>query len=114
MTGFVCDRMRIAATGELHTPAGGGQRMDSVDAMLVERAWKTLQPKHRELLRWHYIRGEAPGFICRRMGIKPRPTSIFDIELARAEADIARVLSGLSTQGAGFHAAARTRPPGMD
>lgn len=99
MTGFICDRMRAAAVGELYTPAGGGDRLDSADATLVERAWKTLQPKHRELLRWHYIRGASPGFICRRMGIKPRPTSIFDIELARSEEEIGRVLAALATQG---------------
>lgn len=93
MTGFICDRMRAAAVGELHTSGGGGDRLDSADADLVERAWKTLQPKHRELLRWHYIRGASPGVICRRMGIKPRPTSIFDLELARAEREIDRVLA---------------------
>jgi hypothetical protein len=29
-------------------------------------------------------------------GIKPRPTSIFDIELARAETEIGRVLAALA------------------
>ena len=76
MTGFICDRMRTAATGELHIPAGGGDRLDSIDAALVERAWKALQPKHRELLRWHYIRSASPGFICRRMASsRVRPAS---------------------------------------
>lgn len=98
MTGFICDRMRTASVGELCTSAGGGDRLDSADATLVERAWKTLLPKYRELLRWHYIRGASPGFICRRMGIKPRPTSIFDIELARSEAAIAGALAALATQ----------------
>lgn len=82
-------------------PTGGGDRLDSIDAELVERAWKALQPMHRELLRWHYIRGASPGFICRRLGIKPRPTSIFDIELVRAEAEIARVVAELAAQAPG-------------
>ena len=101
MTGLICDRMRAAAVGELHTPAGGGDRLNSTDAALVERAWKMLQPKHRDLLRWHYIRSASPSFICHRMGIKPRPTSIFDIELARAETEIGRVLAELMAQAPG-------------
>jgi len=49
--------------------------------------------EHRELLRWHYIRNANQQLICRRLGIRPRPTSIFDIELSRAEAELARVLA---------------------
>lgn len=99
-TAFICDRMRAAAVGELHAPAVGGGRLSSADAELVERAWKTLLPKYRELLRWHYIRDASPGFICRRLGIKPRPTSVFDIELARSEAAIDRALADLATREA--------------
>lgn len=91
-TGNVCDRMRIAAEGALCIPSSG-DRLDSEDAARVEQAWKRLLPKHRELLRWHYIRHARPEIICRRLGIKPRPTSIFDIELARAEAALSTVLS---------------------
>jgi hypothetical protein len=54
---------------------------------------------HRELLRWHYIRNANPQMICRRLGIKPRPTSIFDIELARAEAELGAALSSIVIQG---------------
>jgi len=36
--------------------------------------------------------------ICRRLGIKPRPTSIFDIELAREEGEIAKLLTVLAEQ----------------
>ncbi len=87
--------------GELHAPSGAGDRLDSADAANVERAWKTLLPKHRDLLRWHYIRNATPGFICRRMGIKPRPTSVFDIELARSEAAIDQALRALAAREAG-------------
>lgn len=69
---------------------GTGDRRDVFDADLIERACKRLPLKHRELLRWHYIRHANPAMICRRMGIKPRPTSIFDIKLARAEAEMPR------------------------
>ena len=92
MTVTICDRMRIAAQGAAWVQ-GTGDRIDSEDAALLEQAWKRLAPKHRELLRWHYIRDARPEMICRRLGIKPRPTSIFDIELARAEADLSRVLA---------------------
>lgn len=91
-TGNVCDRMRVAAEGALFVPSSG-DRLDTDDAARVEQAWKRLLPKNRELLRWHYIRHARPEIICRRLGIKPRPTSIFDIELVRAEAELARVLA---------------------
>jgi len=97
-TGNVCDRMRIAAEGALFV-ASSGDRLDSDDAERVEQAWKRLTPMHRDLLRWHYIRNANPQMICRRLGIKPRPTSIFDIELARAESALGAVLSGIATQG---------------
>ena len=97
-TGNVCDRMRVAAEGDLHI-LSSGDRLDGEDAARVEQAWKRLPPKHRELLRWHYIRNANPQLICRRLGIKPRPTSIFDIELARSEAELARVLAEQANPG---------------
>lgn len=108
MTGFVCDRMRTAKLGELLTPPAGAEHLDAADATLVEQAWKALAPKHRELLRWHYIRHANPAMICRRMGIKPRPTSIFDLELARAEAEIAKALATIAEQAQGFRSSTRT------
>ncbi len=103
MTGTICDNMRMAAMGSISTGgAGAGDRLDAEDAARVEQAWKRLTPMHRELLRWHYIRDAHPGIICRRLGIKPRPTSIFDIELARAEAALATALTDVGTR---YHAA---------
>lgn len=104
-TGNVCDRMRTAAEGLLHTSSSGDQ-LDGEDAARVEQAWKRLTPMHRDLLRWHYIRNANPQMICRRLGIKPRPTSIFDIELARAEAELARVMA---TQASEVPSLARPR-----
>lgn len=94
-TGSICDRMRVAAEGILAIPSSGGDRLDGEDAARVEQAWKRLAPMQRELLRWHYIREAHPGIICRRLGIKPRPTSIFDIELARAEKALGAALVDL-------------------
>lgn len=104
MTGMICDRMRIASEGAL-VGAGSGtgvDRLDSDDAASVERAWKRLSPVHREMLRWHYIRNARPDIICRRLGIKPRPTTIFDIELARAEAELARVMATQASEAPGL------------
>lgn len=98
--------------GVLHTPSGA-ERLDGDDAALVEQAWKALAPKHRELLRWHYIRQGNPAVICRRLGIKPRPTSIFDLELARAEAEIARVLADLAAPERSFGSSTRARTQGV-
>jgi len=102
-TGNVCDRMRIAAEGALFV-SSSGERLDSDDAERVEQAWKRLTPMHRDLLRWHYIRNANPQMICRRLGIKPRPTSIFDIELARAEAALGAALSSIAIQGGAAYA----------
>lgn len=99
MTGYICDRMRIAAQGEAGSPPGFGDRIDSADAALLERAWKRLQPLRRELLRWHYIHDARPEQTCRRLGLKPRPASIYDIELTRAEAELGQVLALLADEG---------------
>jgi hypothetical protein len=93
MTGVVCDSLRRAALGDVWPGSGNVQQLDAADAALVERAWKTLAPTQKELLRWHHIRNAAPGMICRRLGIAARPASIFAIELARAEEALGKVLS---------------------
>lgn len=104
--------MRTAAEGELASAPGTGDRLDVVDADLIERAWKRLPPKHRELLRWHYIRHANPAMICRRMGIKPRPTSIFDIELARAEGEISKALTAMNEPAPSFVTSTRAYAQG--
>lgn len=92
MTGVVCDSMRRAALGDVWSGHGGGLQVDPADAQLVERAWKTLAPKHKELLRWHHIRNAPPEMICRRLKIPARPRSIFELELARAMVAIEKTL----------------------
>jgi DNA-directed RNA polymerase specialized sigma24 family protein len=97
-TGIICDRLRVARMGLRSSAPGSGHRIDAADAERVERAWRRLAPKHRELLRWHYVRNANPNMICRRLGIKPRPTSIFDIELVRAETELARMMAIIAAQ----------------
>ena len=53
------------------------------------RVWKWLLTTHRELLRCNYIQQIRPQMIRRHLGIKPQPTSIFYIELVRADAEVA-------------------------
>lgn len=101
MTGVVCDSMRRAALGDVWSGHGGGQQVDPADAQLVERAWKSLAPKHKDLLRWHHIRRAPLGMICRRLGIAACPASVFAIELARAEDAIGRALAAQAA--ATFH-----------
>lgn len=115
MTGTICDNMRLAAMGSISAGGGAGggvDRLDSEDAALVERAWRALQPKYRDLLRWHYIRSATPEFICRRMGIKPRPTNIFDIELTRAETEIGRMLRELANRDPSYWTSMHLRARG--
>ena len=111
-TAFICDRMRTAVEGEFASAPGSGDRLDNNDADLLERAWKRLLPRHRELLRWHYIRQARPEMICRRLGIKPRPTSIFDIELARAEGEIAKALTAMNEPAPSFGSSTRAYAQG--
>jgi len=101
-TGIICDRLRVARIGLLSSGPGSGHKIDAADAERVECAWRRLAPKNRELLRWHYVRNANPNMICRRLGIKPRPTSIFDIELARAETELARVMASQASEAAGI------------
>lgn len=99
-TGIICDRLRVARIGILSSGSGSGSghKIDAADAERVECAWRRMAPKHREMLRWHYVRNANPNMICRRLGIKPRPTSIFDIELARAETELARMMASIAAQ----------------
>jgi DNA-directed RNA polymerase specialized sigma24 family protein len=94
MTGIVCDRLRRAALGNVWSGVEARTVIDEQDAQLVELAWRSLAPKHREILRWHHIRNAPPGLICRRLHIAMRPESIFKLELARAEQAIDSTLAG--------------------
>jgi len=92
ITAVVCDRLRAAALGNVWSGHTVVDKIEVGDAELLERVWRGLLPRHKDLLRWHYIRNASPGFICRRLGIPQRPSSVFEIELARAEAAFAAAL----------------------
>jgi hypothetical protein len=94
MTGIVCDRLRKASLGNVWSGVQPRTELDDSDAQQVEQAWSRLEPRYRELLRWWYVRRARPEFICRRLGIKLFPRSVFDLELKRAENAIEKTLAG--------------------
>ncbi|KVE53341.1 hypothetical protein [Burkholderia vietnamiensis] len=67
--------------------------VDVADAELVEKAWRRLMPLDKQLLRMHYMWNARPAMICRRLGIKMRPHSVFDFALSHARKAIEQQLS---------------------
>lgn len=92
-TGMVCDRLRKVTIGTLSSHSSWD--VDEKDAALIERAWSKLIPKHSKLLQLMYVQNANPFMVCRRLGIRPRPTTIFDAELQGAERAIEQILRGM-------------------
>ncbi|WP_176316858.1 hypothetical protein [Burkholderia vietnamiensis] len=73
----------------IYFPSVGGRSIDSTldleDANRVEVAVRKLMPLDRKLLQLHYVWRKPPFVICRRLGLKVRPTTIFDFALAHAK-----------------------------
>ncbi|KVO88522.1 hypothetical protein WJ92_27945 [Burkholderia ubonensis] len=67
--------------------------VDVADAELVERAWRRLMPLDKQLLRMHYMWHARPAMICRRLGLKVNPRSVFDFALSHARKAIEEQLS---------------------
>gem|GEM_PF-7110856 len=59
--------------------------LDGEDAQKVELACRRLMPLDRKLLQMHFVWRAPPAVICRRLSLKVRPTSIFDLALAHAK-----------------------------
>jgi hypothetical protein len=59
--------------------------LDGEDAQKVELACRRLMPLDRKVLQMHFVWRAHPAVICRRLGLKVRPTSIFDRALAHAK-----------------------------
>ena len=58
---------------------------DRGDAVLVDLAWRGLDPRYKEILRMHYVWRAHREVICRRLKIKRRPGTAFELELAHAK-----------------------------
>lgn len=65
---------------------------DPSDAERVTRAWRTLQPRHREVLRMVYLWHASREVVCRRLKIVRHPRHLFDFELRAARSALARAL----------------------
>ena len=59
--------------------------VDGEDVGRVERAWRGLLPLDRKMLQMHYVWRMPAAVICRRLGLKVRPTTVFDLALAHAK-----------------------------
>ncbi|CAN7694025.1 hypothetical protein [Paraburkholderia terricola] len=67
---------------------------DPVDAARITKAWRTLHPRHRDLLRMVYLWHAPREVVCRRLRIPRRPAQCLELELAAARTALARVLDG--------------------
>lgn len=67
---------------------------DAVDAARITKAWQTLHPRHRDVLRMVYLWHAGREVVCRRLRIPRRPAQRFELELAAARAALARALDG--------------------
>lgn len=65
---------------------------DPVDAARITKAWETLHPRHRDMLRMVYLWHADQEVICRRLRIPRRPAQRFALELAAARAALSRAL----------------------
>lgn len=75
---------------------------DPVDAARITKAWETLHPRHRDMLRMVYLWHADQEVVCRRLRIPLRPTQRFALELETACSALARALeTGRQDRGTG-------------
>ncbi|MBW5284748.1 MULTISPECIES: hypothetical protein [Burkholderia] len=81
----------------IYFPTVRGQSVDSrhdlADAGRVELAMRKLMPMDRQLLVMHYIWRKPTFVICRRLGLKVRPATVFDLAFAHAKRTLVERLS---------------------
>jgi hypothetical protein len=86
------DGGRDSLVASIYFPSVAGRTVNStvdlVDANRVQVALLNLMPQDRKLLQLHYVWHKPPFVICRRLGLKVRPTIIFDSALAHARRSI--------------------------
>lgn len=58
--------------------------LDVEDAHRIEVAMRKIMPMDRQLLQMHFVWRKPPFVICRRLGLRVRPTAVFDLALAHA------------------------------
>jgi hypothetical protein len=98
ITGIICESMRRWHMGD-ESGALTQSDIDEMDGELVHRALLRLNGYQRELLTLLYRWRMPPEIICRKMGIKPRPVSVFDLARHRAEDEVEKHLSAMMESG---------------
>ncbi|WP_414446844.1 hypothetical protein AB4851_08675 [Burkholderia sp. 22PA0099] len=63
--------------------------LDLADAGRVEVEMRRLMPQDRQILVMHYIWRKPVFVICRRLGLKVRPSTVFDLAMAHAKRALA-------------------------
>ncbi|CAB3786351.1 hypothetical protein [Paraburkholderia fynbosensis] len=76
---------------------------DPVDAARITKAWQTLHPRHRDMLRMVYLWHASHEIICRRLRIPRRPAQRFELELSAARTALARALESGNQDRDGSH-----------
>lgn len=76
-------------TANIYFQSVAGRSIDSTldgeDAQRVELAMRLIMPLDRKVLQMHYVWRASPPVICRRLGLKARPATIFDLALVHAK-----------------------------
>ncbi|AXE91691.1 hypothetical protein SB778_27095 [Paraburkholderia sp. SIMBA_050] len=90
------DGGRDSLVASIYFPGVSGRSvsstLDLADANRVEVAMRTLMPLDRRLLQMHYVWHKPPFVICRRLGLKVRPATVFDLALAHARRSLGEKL----------------------
>ncbi|WGS44015.1 hypothetical protein LFL97_25730 [Burkholderia sp. JSH-S8] len=68
--------------------------LDLNDAERVNFAFRKLMALDRDVLRMHFVFRAPPAVICRKLGLKVRPTTVFDLALSHAKRAIEEKLRG--------------------
>ncbi|UXC37177.1 DUF1492 domain-containing protein [Cupriavidus gilardii] len=72
--------------------------IDQADADRVTKAWRRLIIHHQQLLKLSYITNMPPWIVCRKLGIRQRPHSVFDLEMASAKRALRRQLERIDEE----------------
>jgi hypothetical protein len=65
---------------------------DATDAAQIERAWRRLAVRQRDLLRMAYLWRAGREAICRRLGIPRHPWCRYELELVSAKQALTSLL----------------------
>ncbi|KWN77247.1 hypothetical protein [Burkholderia stagnalis] len=90
------DGGRDSLVATIYFPTVPGRSVDATinveDANRVGMAVRKLMPLDRKVLQMHYVWNAPPPVICRKLGLKVRPTSVFDLALAHAKRAVEEML----------------------